>query len=92
MLKNGIRVYQYPKISHIKAAIYDGWACLGTANFDALSLRINLETNLAFSNPDAVERLKTQLFEKDFSVSKEITIPVKVTFMDYLGEMISNQL
>ncbi len=23
MLKNGIRVYQYPRISHIKAAIYD---------------------------------------------------------------------
>jgi cardiolipin synthase len=38
MLKNGIRVYQYPLISHIKAAIYDGWACLGSANFDALSL------------------------------------------------------
>ena len=40
MIKNGIRVYHYPRISHIKAAIYDGWACLGSANFDALSLRI----------------------------------------------------
>ena len=92
MIKNGIRVYRYPKISHIKAAIYDGWACLGSANFDALSLRINLESNLAFSNPEAVERLKEDLFEKDFSVSREITVPVKVTLLDYLGEMISNQL
>jgi cardiolipin synthase A/B len=92
MLKNGIRVYQYPKISHIKAAIYDGWACLGSANFDALSLRINLETNLAFSDPGAVERLKQELFEKDFADSREVTVPVKVTFMDYMGEMISNQL
>ncbi len=92
MIENGIRVYHYPNKSHIKAAIYDGWACLGTANFDALSLRINLETNLAFSNPAAVETLKEELFEKDFSVSREITIPVKVTFKDYLGEMISNQL
>ncbi len=92
MLKNNIRVYNYPKISHIKAAIYDGWACLGSANFDALSLRINMETNLAFSNPEAVERLKKDLFEKDLSVSREITEPVKVSFIDYLGEMISNQL
>ncbi|MBN1906165.1 MAG: phosphatidylserine/phosphatidylglycerophosphate/cardiolipin synthase family protein [Deltaproteobacteria bacterium] len=92
MLKNGIRVYQYPRISHIKAAIYDGWACLGSANFDALSLRINLETNLAFSDPKAVQRLKEDLFERDFAASREVTAPVKVTFMDYMGEMISNQL
>jgi cardiolipin synthase A/B len=92
MLKNGIRVYQYPKISHIKAAIYDDWACLGSANFDALSLRINLETNLAFSDPGAVERLKQDLFETDFADSREVTVPIKVTFMDYMGEMISNQL
>lgn len=92
MLENGIRVYQYPKISHIKAAIYDGWACLGSANFDALSLRINLETNLAFSDKETVERLKKELFEKDFSVSREVTDPVEVSFLDYIGEMISNQL
>ncbi len=92
MLRNGIRVYQYPKISHIKAAIYDGWACLGSANFDALSLRINLETNLAFSNPHAVETLKKELFEKDFADSREVTNPIKVTFIDYMGELISNQL
>lgn len=92
MIKNGIKVYHYPKISHIKAAIYDGWACLGSANFDALSLRINLETNLTFSDPETVDRLKTELFEKDFSISREVTVPIKVTFLDYIGEMISNQL
>ena len=92
MIEHGIRVYYYPRISHVKAAIYDGWACLGTANFDALSLRINLETNLAFSDPEAVKTLKEELFEKDFAVSTEIIAPVKVTFLDYLGEMISNQL
>jgi cardiolipin synthase len=92
MLKNGIRVYQYPQVSHIKAAIYDGWACLGSANFDALSLRINLETNLAFSDPKAVQRLKEELFEKDFAVSREVTDPIKTTFMDYIGKMISSQL
>jgi hypothetical protein len=55
-------------------------------------LRINLETNLAFSDPGAVQRLKEDLFESDFAVSREVTVPIKVTFMDYMGEMISNQL
>jgi hypothetical protein len=57
-----------------------------------LGLRINLETNLAFSDPGAVQRLKEDLFERDFAESREVTAPVKVTFMDYMGEMISNQL
>lgn len=92
MIKNGIRVYHYPGISHIKAAIYDGWACLGSANFDALSLRINIETNLAFSNPVIVEKLKKELFEKDFLISREVNTPAEVTLFDYVGEMISNHL
>ena len=28
-------------MSHVKAAVYDGWACQGPANFDRLSLRLN---------------------------------------------------
>ena len=30
MLEHGIRVYLYPGMSHIKAAVFDGWACLGS--------------------------------------------------------------
>ena len=40
LLLNGIRVYIYPGMSHLKAAVYDGWACLGSANLDQLDLRI----------------------------------------------------
>ena len=43
LLQHGIRVYEYPGMSHIKAAIYDGWMCVGSANFDKLSLKINKE-------------------------------------------------
>jgi phosphatidylserine/phosphatidylglycerophosphate/cardiolipin synthase-like enzyme len=39
-LANGIRVYGYPGMTHVKAALYDGWATVGSANFDKLSLRI----------------------------------------------------
>ncbi len=49
MIRYGAKVYAYPGMSHVKAAIYDVWACLGSANFDKFSLRVNLGMNLATS-------------------------------------------
>ncbi len=90
MLKHGIRVYIYPGFSHVKAAIYDGWVCAGSANFDRLSLRINRELNLASSDPDIAERLKTEVFEADFERSPELTEPVPERWADHLVEMIGD--
>ncbi len=91
-LAGGIRVYAYPGMSHVKAAIYDGWACIGSANFDKLSLRINQETNLATSDPRFVEPLRRDLFEADFARSRELTAPQPVKWTDYLAEFIADQL
>ena len=91
-LEHGIRVYAYPGMSHVKAAIYDGWACLSSANFDKLSLRVNQELNLAFSDPETVARLKRDLFEVDFERSREVTEPVDVGISDYFAEILANQL
>jgi len=92
MIRAGIRVYAYPGMSHVKAAIYDGWACLGSANFDKLSLRTNQEIDVAFSDPETVERLKVELFEADFARSKELLEPVRVDWTDYLIEVLADQL
>ena len=35
------------KIRMMMAAIFDGWACVGSANFDKLSFEVNREVNLA---------------------------------------------
>ena len=75
MFRRGIRVYLYPGFSHVKAAIYDGWSCLGSANLDKMSLRINKELNLATSHQDTVRTLETRLFEVDFEISTEMTHP-----------------
>ena len=40
LVRNGIRVYAYPGMTHVKAALYDGWACVGSANFDKMSLHV----------------------------------------------------
>ena len=69
MLANGIRVYMFPGMSHVKAAVIDGWACLGSANLDKASFRFNREVNLATSHPAFVDRLVTRLFKRDFDRS-----------------------
>lgn len=91
-INNGIRVYGYPGMTHVKAALYDGWATVGSANFDKLSLRINQETNLATSDPRFVDRLARELFEADFARSQEWTEARPVGWGDYIAEFIADQL
>ena len=90
MLEHGIRVYIYPGMSHVKAAIFDDWACIGSANWDRWSLRINKELNIATSDPDAVRELREQLFEADFAKSVELREPFPERWSDYLIEMIGD--
>ncbi|MBM3882412.1 MAG: phosphatidylserine/phosphatidylglycerophosphate/cardiolipin synthase family protein [Verrucomicrobia bacterium] len=92
LVRNGIRVYAYPGMTHVKAAIYDGWACLGSANFNKLSLHVCHELNIAFSDPATVERLRRDLFEVDFARSREITEPVALNWLDSLVETFADQL
>ncbi|MFV1957105.1 MAG: phospholipase D-like domain-containing protein, partial [bacterium] len=92
MLANGIKVYLYPGMSHIKAAVYDGWACLGSANFDKASLHLNEEINIATSHPPAVDDLLERLFLPDFEKSRELTQEYKIAAIDYISELIADQL
>jgi len=92
LLKHGIRVYEYPGMSHVKAAIYDGWLCVGSANFDKLSLKINKELNMATSDPATVDALLRQVFFPDMMVSREIEGPVEVTFAAYWAEIAVDEL
>jgi len=91
-LRNGVRVYGYPGMSHVKAAIFDGWACVGSANFDKLSLRINQEANLGTSDARFVDRLRRELFEVDFARSRELQETQPVNWTDYIAEFIADQL
>ena len=92
MLDNGIRVYIYPGESHIKGAIYDGWICLGSANFDQLSLRMNKEMNIATSSPLAVQGFLDEVMLTDFEKSVELKQPLPEKWSDFLMEMIADQL
>jgi cardiolipin synthase len=92
LLEQGIRVYEYPGMSHVKAAIFDGWACIGSANFDKLSLKVNKELNLATSDPETVDALLDQVFIPDLMLSREITDPVPLTLTTRLAEIAVDEL
>ena len=92
MLRNGIRVFLYPGMTHVKAAIIDGWASVGSANFDKLSLQINEELNIASSEPAVVEDLMERVFVADFAVSTEVTEEREVGIKHHFAEFISDEL
>jgi cardiolipin synthase len=92
LLNNGVRVFVYPGMSHLKAAVYDGWACVGSANFDNLSLRVNRELNLATSHEPAVTALVEQVFRPDFEHSLELTEPLPNDWSRYLAELLADLL
>ncbi len=92
MLKHGIRVYRYPGMTHVKAAVYDGWACLGSANFDKLSLQINREINLGFSDPATVQHLVERVFLHDFRAAEELRQAPALEARHHFAELIVDEL
>ncbi len=92
MISNGIRVYIYPGMSHVKAAIFDGWVCLGSANLDKLSLRINKEVNIATSDKGAAKGLMDKIFDPDFKKSIELKEPIPENWYDFLLEALADIL
>ena len=92
MLRNGIRVYSYPGMTHVKAAVYDGWACLGSANFDKLSLQVNKEMNLGTSHPETVNRLLNRVFIPDFAASTELQEFIPLRWTHRIAEFVSDEM
>ncbi len=90
LLKNGIRIFLYPGMTHVKASIYDDLAMIGSANFDMLSYDINREFNITFIDKFALQELENRLFEKDFKISEEIIHPNQINFGDELFSRIAN--
>ena len=92
MLAHGIRVYIYPGTSHMKGAVYDDWLCLGSANFDSLSLRVNRELNIATSDTETVNRFMGEVITPDLNKSIELKEPFPENWSDFLMELLADHL
>jgi cardiolipin synthase len=79
-------------MTHLKAMICDGWATVGAANLDTISLRINRELNLSFSDPRLVQALADSVFVPDFAASKPLKLEDTKRPLAPLIETIADQL
>ncbi len=92
LIRAGAKIYRYPRMTHMKVMICDGWAQAGSANLDTLSMRINRELNIAMADPAAVRALEQQVFQPDFRNSR--LMPLSETFSPTapLAEAVADQL
>lgn len=75
VLEHGCRIWQAPApFDHAKLFIVDdAWALVGSANWDARSLRLNFEFNLECYDP-AFARTLAEIFEARRRNAREITL------------------
>lgn len=92
LIRAGAKVYQYPRMTHMKLMICDDWANFGSANFDTLSLRINRELNLAFGHRASVLELEQRVFLPDFRHSRKIRLDETTAITNALAETLADQL
>jgi len=92
LIRAGAKVYQYPGMTHMKVMICDGWATCGSANLDTLSLRINRELNIAFSDPAAIRELEKQVFLPDFAISRPLKHEDTIHPVNRLARILADQL
>jgi cardiolipin synthase len=92
LIRAGVKVYHYPKMTHLKAMICDNWATIGSANLDTISLRINRELNLSFADPTLIQQLEQSVFAPDFAASKQLRLEETELLLGPLIESIADQL
>jgi cardiolipin synthase len=91
LLRAGVRVYLYPSMTHVKAAVVDGcWAYLGTANYDNLSMRHNRELGVAIADGPIIGELEEGLFLPDLRPEWELCQPLPLQMGDYACELLAN--
>jgi cardiolipin synthase len=88
LVGQGVRVFFYPGMTHVKALLVDGWACVGSGNLNEFSMHLTQEQNIATSDPVFAARLKQDLFEEDFTHCFELTEPVPVAWGDFLADIV----
>lgn len=92
LIRAGAKIFRYPKMTHMKVMICDDWVSLGSANLDNLSMRINRELNLAFSDGRAVRDLERAVFLPDFQNSRRLRLAETESPTSAVAELIADQL
>ncbi|OYV04950.1 MAG: hypothetical protein CFE26_14180 [Verrucomicrobiales bacterium VVV1] len=92
LIAHGVKVFRYPKMTHMKVMLCDGWGTLGSANLDTLSMRINRELNLSFIDPATIKAVENSVFLPDFKRSRLLRIKETESVLGPIVESIADQL
>jgi cardiolipin synthase len=89
LLRAGVRIFEYlPRMLHAKTLVVDdGFAAVGTANFDNRSFRLNFEVSAVVHGPELAAEL-AQLFATDLEDTREVKLgnAARSRFGKRLGE------
>jgi cardiolipin synthase len=86
LVEQGVRVFFYPGMTHVKALLADDWACVGSGNLNQFGLGLCQEHNVATSDRAFSTRLKHDLFEEDFTHCYELTEAVPLEWKDFIAD------
>lgn len=92
LIANGVKVFRYPRMTHMKVMLCDGWGTLGSANLDTLSMRINRELNLSFNDAATIKALENSVFLPDFQRSRRLQLKETESLLGHIVESIADQL
>ncbi|HVJ47435.1 MAG TPA: phosphatidylserine/phosphatidylglycerophosphate/cardiolipin synthase family protein [Luteolibacter sp.] len=92
LIQAGGKVFNYPMMTHMKVMICDDWACVGSANLDTLSMRINRELNISFRDPGQLKALIDSVFTPDFRRSRKRPLEETESPIAPIAEAIADQL
>jgi cardiolipin synthase len=71
----GVRVYEYPRMLHMKALLIDEHvAILGSSNFDNRSFRLNFELCVLFEDAGVAADLQ-RILAHDLELADEVAVP-----------------
>ncbi len=99
LILSGVEIYEYlPSMLHCKLMVVDDiWTCIGSANFDSRSFRINDEANLNVHDR-AFAMAQKAVFETDLSHSRRVSYdfwhkrPLWKRATDYVVLLVRSQL
>ncbi len=68
----GIQIWRYTEgFMHQKVMLFDDYCCVGTANFDNRSFRLNFEITLAFADAEFSGQI-AEMLERDFARARRV--------------------
>ena len=65
---------------------------MGSGNLDHLSLRLSQEDNIATSDTEFANRIRSDLFETDLTRSYELTNPLPLKMWDRLAALFTERM